>query len=81
MDGCCLLILNYTAPGLTARNLLLAPDPDTARSMPPGYFWPYDGSEAQGMDALKGANSAAAGPRQYRQYIQQQQYRQYRQYS
>uniref|UniRef100_A0A383WJF9 Protein kinase domain-containing protein n=1 Tax=Tetradesmus obliquus TaxID=3088 RepID=A0A383WJF9_TETOB len=60
VDGCCLLILNYTAPGLTARNLLLAPDPDTARSMPPGYFWPYDGSEAQGMDALKGANSAAA---------------------
>jgi hypothetical protein len=24
VDNCCLLLQNYTAPGLTARNLLLA---------------------------------------------------------
>lgn len=59
VDNCCLWIKNYTAPGLAGSNLLLVPDPDTARSMPPGYFWPYDGTEGLAMPSLGQAGGSS----------------------
>jgi hypothetical protein len=47
VDGCCLLISHYSAPGLVASQLLLLPDPDQARSMPLNYWWPGQGGRVQ----------------------------------
>lgn len=47
-ENCCLVISSYTAPSMNATQLLLFTDPDVVRSTPPGYTWPFDGSEGLG---------------------------------
>ena len=56
-DNCCLVISSYTAPSMNATQLLLFTDPDTSRSTPPGYMWPYDGSEAGAAGGRAGQRS------------------------
>lgn len=55
LDDCCLSVSSYTAPSMNATSLLLFVDPDSSRSTPPGYVWPYDGSEGA---AAAGSTSA-----------------------
>ncbi|KAF8057640.1 HT1 [Scenedesmus sp. PABB004] len=64
VDDCCLLVSNYSAPGLTASELLLVADPDEARAMPPGYLWPFDGTERQGelVPRAQRRGASALGP-------------------
>lgn len=65
LDNCCLLVSSYSAPSMNATQLLLFADPDTSRSMPPGYTWPFDGSEgpdAQGTAGRRSHGGAGLGP-------------------
>eukprot|EP00775_Hariotina_reticulata_P001812 gene1812-2145_t len=59
VDGCCLLINTYRAPRLVASQLLLLPDPDEARSMPPHYWWPGQDSGLQDFTQASSGGSAA----------------------
>lgn len=61
LDNCCLLISSYTGPGMNATSLLLFTDPDSSRSTPPGYYWPYDGSEGLGPAGTASGGSGAPG--------------------
>jgi hypothetical protein len=61
LDDCCLLISSYTGPGMNATTLLLFTDPDSSRSMPPGYFWPYDGSEGLGLAGTRAGGLGGQG--------------------